>query len=580
MSANPPPATLGKQLDYLFATAGVGALAHAIVGLMTWAVLFYGAELKHPFILHVMLALMAAASLAMLGLTRRYRRLSEPDMALLQGFADAHAVVVLYGALVWGISAFLVFDQSVEVRAFYTLAWAGVSMGAVSSQHSSLRSCLISIWGSNPLVAAMFAFSTPGVAGNAIAAMIVTFGVLLSLLALRNNRFVRENLALNQTLSTQLLELEELSHRLGYAQQKAEASERAKSRLLAQASHDFRQPVHAIGIMAECLRDSLEKPENLDMVKRIEASVEALSGMFRSFLDFYALEAGRMRPEPRAVAVDVVLGDIRRDADEWMRTGDEVSVRVLGNRAWIHTDPVMLTVMLRNLVTNAMKYGGGGVLVGCRRRDGQLAIEVYDNGPGLSEAEQLEIFDEFVRVVDQARPSRDGIGLGLSITQRMAELLGLHVRIRSRMGHGSCFSIEGLPLVEGAAHAPPAEDWSEAPRRELSVQLIEDDETTRAALTELLQRWGYAVHIVPREAAQQLAPHGILVVDQDQASAQPGLDIVRAWRQAGGQCGVLTSGSVDPGLRAACAQAGIQLLLKPVAPSQLRSVLLSFDRRA
>lgn len=577
-----PTSTLGKQLDYLFATAREGALAHFIIALVTWLLLANGVHADARWAVHAMFALMVVASLAMVVLAQRYHRAPVRDERVLAGFADAHAAVVLYGAAIWGLSAFLTIGQSLEVRAFFTLAWAGVSMGAVSSQHSSLRSSLISIWGSNVMVALVYVLSVPGRDGWAIGAMVLTFGVLLSVLALRNNKFVRENLQLNQAMAQQLQELEELSHRLAYAQQQAQASERAKSRLLAQASHDFRQPVHAIGIMAECLRDNLTLPENLDMIRRIEASVAALSGMFRSFLDFYTLEAGRMQAQTQAVALQQVLNDLQDDADEMTR-GTDVMVRVLPNRAWVLTDAAILGAMLRNLVSNAVKYGGGGVLVGCRRRDGALAIEVYDNGEGLNEAQQLEIFDEFVRVVDQERPTRDGIGLGLSITQRMAELLGLRIRVRSRLGQGTCFSIEGLPLTaadESASDAHDA-DWRTAASAQSgrSVLVLDDDAPTREGLQALLTRWGYVVsaHAMGDHPALQQA--SVLIVDQSLQGAPSGLDVARQWLAKGGRHCVLTTGLQDEGLRQQCEALGVVMLIKPVAPAQLRSLLLAFERQ-
>ncbi len=576
----PPKSTLGKQLEYLFATASTGAAAHFVVALATWAVLSARMTGDDRVAVNAMLALLTVASLAMWALARRFRRSKLDDAKLLQGFADAHSAIVLFGALVWGMAAFLTVDKSVEVRAFYTLAWAGASMGAVSSQHSSLRSCLISIWGSNPFVAWVYAASIPSFEGDAIAAMILTFGVLLSVLAVRNNRFVRENLQLNQTLSRQLLELEELSHRLAFEQQRAEASERSKSRLMAQASHDFRQPVHAIGIMAECLRDNLTQTENLEMIKRIETSVAALSGMFKSFLDYYALEAGRMHAEQQPLSLQSLLSDLQDDADE-MAQGSETVVRVLSNRAWVLSDASMLGAMLRNLVSNAIKYGHGGVLVGCRRRNGALAIEVYDNGRGLNDAEQMDIFDEFVRVVDQQRPTRDGIGLGLSITRRMAELLGLRIRVRSRLGHGSCFSIEGLTLV-APADEPSTGDW-----RALAsvasgkpIQVVEDDDDARQAMAELLQRWGYAVAASADTQGIDAWPlDAVLIVNQSRRETGSGLDVARDWLARGGRHAVLTTGLVDADLRQACQDLGVTLLIKPVAPAQLRSLLLSFERQ-
>jgi signal transduction histidine kinase len=212
---------------------------------------------------------------------------------------------------------------------------------------------------------------------------------------------------------------------------------RAKTRLLAAAGHDFKQPLQTIAMSVDRLTGDPVVLDRINrMVDRIGRSVDQLLVASR-------IELGTLQPAVREVAIDDILAEMR-DICAPAAHEKDVAFTMVGSSAWVRTDPDMMLTILINLVGNAIKYTDKGrVLVGCRRRGGQLRIEVHDTGVGIAENQLSAIFDEFHRV--EVRRGQ-GYGLGLSIVRRTADLLGHRVTVRSRVGRGSCFAID-LPLA-------------------------------------------------------------------------------------------------------------------------------------
>jgi signal transduction histidine kinase len=178
------------------------------------------------------------------------------------------------------------------------------------------------------------------------------------------------------------------------ARDEAAAANRAKSSLLAQASHDLRQPVHAISLFTACLRDSGLGPEERKMVDNIDKSLQSVSRLFRSLLDVSALDSGKVTPRMEIVAIGDVLDNVLH----------------VNSEAFVRIDPILITTMVQNVVSNALKYAPGGpVLIGCRRRGATLAIEVHDRGRGISERHLPKVFDEFYRgsALHDGKPQTD-----------------------------------------------------------------------------------------------------------------------------------------------------------------------------
>uniref|UniRef100_A0A9E7ZL93 histidine kinase n=1 Tax=Bosea sp. NBC_00436 TaxID=2969620 RepID=A0A9E7ZL93_9HYPH len=275
------------------------------------------------------------------------------------------------------------------------------------------------------------------------------------------------------------------------ARKEAQQANIAKSRFLAAASHDLRQPLQALslmrGILARKIRDD-RKEEALGLVTRLDETAAAMSGMLNTLLDINQLEAGTVHPECVSFPIEDVLQRLRGEFG-YHATAQNLALHAVPCSLSVYSDPRLLEQMIRNLLSNALKYTRRGkVLLGCRRRGGMLRIEVWDTGIGIAEQDLQAIFDEYHQLDNPARERTRGLGLGLSIVQRLSILLGHPIHVRSESGKGSVFSVD---VVLGAMRGPPkghsAPGVIDAPRDGSalggSILVIEDD----AELAELLQ---------------------------------------------------------------------------------------------
>lgn len=284
-----------------------------------------------------------------------------------------------------------------------------------------------------------------------------------------------------------------------------------------EASHDLRQPIHAISLFTACLRDTGLNAEQRRMVANIDHLLDGVSRLFRSLLDLSTLDSGRVAVQAEVIALDGLLADVaRQNAEAAERAG--VALRRVPTRAHVRADAGLLATMVQNVVSNAIKYASGGpVLIGCRRRrGGTLDIQVLDRGPGIDERHLPHLFEELHRA---RAGDRDGcVGLGLAIV-RSARLMGLSVAIRSRLV-GTCVAITGLLLAGGApAGQPAARAGAHGGLEGYRVLLIEDDPVVRAATALLLARWGCAVRqeagLPGGDLAQAAAGCDLIVTDFD-----------------------------------------------------------------
>src|SRR6202453_5128937 len=239
------------------------------------------------------------------------------------------------------------------------------------------------------------------------------------------------------------------------ARREAQQANIAKSRFLGAASHDLRQPLQALslmrGVLARKIQDG-KKEEALALVARLDETSAAMSGMLNTLLDINQLEAGTVHPQFVNFPISDLL-DRLRDEFAYHAGAQNLHLRTVGCSLSVHSDPRLLEQMLRNLLSNARKYTRRGkVLLGCRRRGGTLRIEVWDTGVGIAEQDLQAIFGEYHQVGNAARERSLGLGLGLSIVQRLADLLGHPIRVRSQPGKGSVFSIDVMLTPNGTRH--------------------------------------------------------------------------------------------------------------------------------
>lgn len=359
------------------------------------------------------------------------------------------------------------------------------------------------------------------------------------------------------------------------AYEKADAANLARSRFLAQASHDLRQPIHSISLFTACLRDADLGSEERRMVDNIDKSLHSVSQLFRSILDSYTLDNGGVAPRCDVVSVKSLIDAVALQNSEVARWAG-VTLKVRASRHHVRVDPNLLTTMLQNLVSNAIKYGPGGVvLIGCRVRDGALCIEVHDQGRGISDQHLAHVFDEFYRVRQVRDKDIEGVGLGLSIVQRIGALMGLHVHITSRTGVGTVARIDGIPIETGAP--PPMVVTPMTSGRLLSglrVLLIEDDRNVLLATATLLEKWGCQVQ------SATTIPDGdvqcdLVISDFDLNTEASGADCIAYMRQLSGSNipAMLITGHDKQRVEEAVGDPTIPVLSKPVRPAELRSML-------
>ncbi|HEY0835321.1 MAG TPA: ATP-binding protein, partial [Azospirillum sp.] len=249
--------------------------------------------------------------------------------------------------------------------------------------------------------------------------------------------------AIDITESTQIKEA------LAEAHAEAERANRAKTRFLAAASHDLRQPFQAMSLFHHILVSRLEEPKQLDIARKLGEALAAGNALLGALLDASALEAGNVQPRIVEFAFQEVAGRLANEiADQ--AAGNGLEFRMVATSAVVRSDPVLLERILRNLLVNALRYTpSGGILLGCRRRGERLSIEVWDTGPGIAEDQLHRIFEEFYRCGAEQQDGARGLGLGLSTVRRMAQMLDHSVTVRSRVGRGTVFAVT-VPLVGSA----------------------------------------------------------------------------------------------------------------------------------
>ena len=366
----------------------------------------------------------------------------------------------------------------------------------------------------------------------------------------------------------------------------AEEATLAKSRFLAAASHDPRQPTHALGMFVARLSQSPMDVPTRSLVNSVEASVQAMQDLLDDLLDLSRLEAGAVHAEVAPVEMQAVFDNIRSAMEPFAQERG-LRLRVRNSPLWALTDAVLLQRVLMNLVHNAVRYTTKGtVLLACRTQNGgrDLRVEVSDSGIGISPEHQAEIFKEFFQVGNIGRDRSRGLGLGLNIVERSVALLGHKLELRSALGRGTRFSIimprtAALLRHTGDAHVvvdPPAA----AALIGIEVLVLEDDDFARDALSSLLHSWGCKVLpcATSEEALQTLDRHGgvdFLLSDYRLADGDQGIDAIARLRECVGRKvpACLMSGDTDSALMQAAKEAGLPLLHKPVRPAKLRSVL-------
>ena len=380
------------------------------------------------------------------------------------------------------------------------------------------------------------------------------------------------------------LRIDEATLALRAKKEEAETATQSKSRFLAAASHDLRQPTHALGMFVARLAQLPHNTETHQLIGKLEASVQAMQDLLDGLLDVSRLDSGAVPVQIRSFALAPIFEQLRAELSV-IAAEKGLRLRIRSSTVGVVSDPALLHRILSNLLGNALRYTHeGGVLLGCRRTvDGRhVRIEVWDSGIGIAPEHHEAIFREFYQVGNQERDRTKGMGLGLNIVARTAELLGHGLQMQSRLGHGTRFSLE-VPLAAPDAvleRRDSSRDKASAQLSGCSILVVEDDVLAREALVSLLHSWGCVALEADALAAAlaQVRPDAVpdaIVSDYRLPNGENGIDVIQRLR-AQAQAPIpacLISGDTDPHLMQLGKDAGLSLLHKPVRPAKLRSVL-------
>ncbi len=288
------------------------------------------------------------------------------------------------------------------------------------------------------------------------------------------------------------------------AKMEAEAANAAKSRFLAAASHDLRQPLQTLALLQALLAEAVTGEKAEGLVARQNTTLSTMTGMLDTLLDINEIEAGAVQPDRSRCSPSVTCWSGCVASSPTMPQAKAIQLRVVPCTQQVRSDPKLLEQMIRNLLSNAIKYTQRGrVLLGCRRQGQPLTVEVWDTGIGIEMPISAPIFEEYYQVGNAARQRSRGLGLGLSIVKRLGDLLGHPVRVLSRFGHGSGFSIE-LPRFcarQIAVRPPAARPTESGGDAGLSILVVEDDPDLGEMLGELLRQPGSPRQTAPDGAA-------------------------------------------------------------------------------
>lgn len=399
------------------------------------------------------------------------------------------------------------------------------------------------------------------------------------------NALASANQTLEQRVRERTAELLDLNAALAIAKSQADEASLDKTRFIAAASHDILQPLNAARLYASALSDRALQAEDQVVANRIDASLGAVEEILKALVDISRMDAGRLEPEKGPVSLQEVFERLRVEFEP-IAHDKGLEFGVVNSSAWVQTDGKLLRRILQNLVGNAIKYTSSGrVVVGARRRAGQVTIEIYDTGPGIPIDKREEIFKEFKRL-DETAGSARGIGLGLSIVERIGRVLNHPIAVRSQPGRGSCFSVTMPRTAPRERHADRETGLGSGPLTGARILCIENEPVVLDGMMTLLQGWGCRVIGVATagqaiEALSESDQAVEVVLADYHLDDGTGDAAVRAVRKHIGQeipCVIITADHT-PEIQRELREAGFVVLRKPVKAAALRALITQFTRR-
>jgi signal transduction histidine kinase/CheY-like chemotaxis protein len=532
--------------------------------------LFWG-QCNHEALLSWLAVMFALHAVEIFGWSRYKDQLQSVEQC--RQWNTRFILYALAVGLAWGSVALWFFPQDLAYQALLICVVLGLAAGAVTMNAVHPPSLYVYV-----LCVTLPLLLRLALGSNA------EHWILASMLLLFLLTVVSAGRELSQTFWTALLRRDEndsLIRQLTEQKARAETASRDKSRFLAAASHDLRQPLQALVLFSEALQDMAREKNTAHLAGQIGKSVSALVDMFDELLDVSRLDAGVVQAHRQHFELRNLFDRLYVDfAHQAHAKG--VLLEMPDCEQVVYSDPGLLERILRNLVSNAIRYTSAGkVQVLCECSPSQLTLSVKDSGVGISAENLPHIFEEYYQVSNPQRDRRLGLGLGLAIVRRMEALLGCKVEVQSEPGKGSVFSFS-VSLGEAAQSSPPFVLGNlQLDLHGVNVVLVEDDPDIRHSLSELMEHWGCQV-VAGEQAAEvngRMRASGrrpdILVCDYRLPQGVTALDVINQVHEVWGEGvpALVLTGDTEPQTLLEIQKSGAQLLHKPIAPARLRSVM-------
>ena len=521
----------------------------------------------------VLLAIIVAQTVARLLLARAHGRSKEVDLHWRRWAQRFTAGAIIGGLTIGGGVAWIMSTGRVDLQAISLLLVCVFTSGAVVAFGAYLPA-FISFFIAASIAPMIWLLAHSGVLYNSLAAMYVIWFFAVTELARRTAKSFAESVMLR-------FENLDLVENLQREKTAAEQANAAKSRFLAAASHDLRQPVHALSLFVAAMRPRKMDDEARELLDHIDGSVRAMGGLFGGLLDISRLDAGVVEVNRGPVLVQPLLERVCHDY--------EVLADAKGLKLVLHecslavmSDAMLLERIVRNIIANAVAYTDRGrVVVGCRRRRGSLSIQVWDTGRGIPRHEQEHVFQEFYQLGNPERDRTKGVGLGLAIVRRLTQLLGHTLTVQSDVGQGSVFEVS-VPYGDFAAASTAQTGEYLTPFLAHGVGLIlviDDEMAIQIAMKSLLESWGYEAitagscdEMLERIATHRTAPR-LIISDYRLRDNASGIDAIERLRSEYNDeiPGMLITGDTAADRLKEAQESGFLLLHKPVPNHRLRA---------
>ena len=568
------------------------ALAGYLAGVGVVTMLFWG--IAPPSVIAPWVAAFVLMCLVRLVITQRFQRATKTTLADWQRWRLRSNAGTLVAAALWGLTGWVFYAQGNGLQRtglaqtgliiiIYTFCVVAIPVQAIQPRLYRAFAALVIL----PLVLRIASVGDRDhyeLAGELL--LIVSLTVVL---ANSHRQALQRAIDLKVQADELAAQLRVETLAAEAARREAETANRAKTQFFTAASHDLRQPLHAMGLFAEALRQRVHEPEVAQLVNSINESVDALEGLFSELLDITRIDSGGIEVHAQHFEVGDILRKLRLHFEP-AAFEKGLALRLRGGRRVVYADPLLVERILRNLVSNAIRYtNDGSVLVSCRTRGDRVLLQVWDSGVGIREAELARIFDEFYQVPNTHKVSADqrkGLGLGLAIVQRLADLMQAPLAVRSQVGRGTVFTLE-LPkgkVPRAPATAVPGKAPVAITLAGRLIVIVEDEPAVRAGLEVLLKGWGARIESFDSVAASRawaersdpaLVRPDLLIVDYRLEDGLNGVDAIKALRSRFGAAtpAILVTGSTMTGHEKDAQEHDFHLLIKPVVPNRLRAMI-------